>query len=106
MLSENTEKKKTGGRPENPTLAAAFLDVVEFFECSDYDQVTVQRLVNVMQGSLGGADATLQPYTAKYLKKKLKEHFGEDIVFTDPGRGKAHVSLRKNASTILHDFFV
>lgn len=52
-----------------------------------------------LSGEAGG-------YTAQYLKKKLKETFGEDIIFTDIQGKLDIVSLKRTASKILHDFFV
>ena len=57
-----------------------------------------------MQDTLDESGIKLQAYNPNWLKKKLKNHFGEDIFFIELGRGKGEVvSLRRNASEPLHE---
>ena len=45
-----------------------------------------------------------KPYSARYMKEKLKKHFGENIVIAGIN-GKADVvTFRSTASTILQNF--
>lgn len=102
FFEKKNETRKSDGRLENPELTAAIKEVCHFIECGDYDQVTVQELASTMDDLSGEAGG----YTAQYLKKKLKETFGEDIIFTDIQGKLDIVSLKRTASKILHDFFV
>ena len=44
-------------------------------------------------------------YTSVWMKFKLNEHYGEQIVLTEP-QGKSNVvTFRKTASSILHSFY-
>ena len=48
-FSDETKGKKPTVRPENPVINRAFQDVVKVLEYGDYEQVTLQDLVSLMQ---------------------------------------------------------
>ena len=69
--------------------------VVKVLEYGDYDQVTLQDLVSLMQQSLDQVEATEEAYTPHHMKNKLKGHFGDDIYFTEiPGKSDVVVLRR------------
>ena len=49
-------------------------------------------------------DTGQDPYSAKYMKIKIKEHFGDRVLMTARGAKDCVVTLRDTASSILHAF--
>jgi hypothetical protein len=97
-----TKKTKKCGRPQDDEKTAAFLKVVAFLQDHDDEQTTVGDLVTKMEEYLENSDAA--PYSSKYMKSKLQEHFGNGLFITEVG-GKANVvTFRNTAASILHDF--
>ena len=79
--------------------------VLEYGDYGDYEQVTLQDLVSLMQQSLDQVEATEEAYTPHHMKNKLKGHFGDGIYFTEiPGKSDVAV-LRRNVSKLLHKFY-
>ena len=79
--------------------------VVKVLEYGDYEQVTLQDLVSLMQQSLDQVEATEEAYTPRHMKSKLKGYVGDDIYFTEiPGKNDVIV-LRRNVSKLLHNFY-
>ncbi|KAK7494242.1 hypothetical protein BaRGS_00014524 [Batillaria attramentaria] len=103
-FSDEAKGKKPKGRPENPVRNRAFQDV-KVQEFGDYEQVTLQDLVSLMQQSLDQVEGTEEAYTPHHMKNKLKGHFGDDIYFNEiPGKSDV-VVLRRNVSKLLHTFY-
>ena len=95
-------KKRKIGRPQNEELNDAFLKVVHFLEDNDDEQLTVSDLVKKMQEVLG--ESANKPYSNRYMKDKLEEHFGENIIITNLHGKPNLVTLRKTAASILNEF--
>ena len=51
------------------------------------------------------ADTGLQAYSDLYMKKRLLEHFENDIVITEINGKQNVVTLRTTAASIVHDFY-
>ena len=44
-------------------------------------------------------------YTPKYMKKRITEHFGNNVIITEINGKPNVVTLRSNAASILHEFY-
>ena len=82
VCDEDVQKKLKLGRPNTSTNAGCpvsdvkaevFLMVTQFLQDNDDEQTTVSDLVNKMAEYLTGSDT--EPYSAKYMKATLVEHF-------------------------------
>ena len=94
-------KKERPGRPEDGDRTEAFERVAAWFVENDDEQVTVGGLVTKMEEFL---DEHTSAYSAKYMKTKLKEYFGDRIIIAEIN-GKADVvTFRTTASTILQEY--
>ncbi|KAL8566441.1 hypothetical protein ACOMHN_015077 [Nucella lapillus] len=71
---EPPRKKLCFGRPENQQCLDAFTHVIDYTE-----QVTISDLVKLMESKLDGGQA----YTNKYLKKKLLDHYGNNVIIAE-----------------------
>ena len=99
-LSHQTSgnKRQTKGRPADKSRQEAFLEVAKYLKENDDKQITVNDLVNKMTEF-----NDQEPYSARYMKEKLKEHFVVNIVIASIN-GKAEVVIfRSTASTILQN---
>ncbi|CAH3187344.1 unnamed protein product [Porites lobata] len=96
----NGSKRQKTGRPTDKSRQEAFLEVAKYLKENDDEQITVNDLMNKM-----AEFNDQEPYSARYMKEKLKEHFGENIVIASIN-GKADVvTFRSTASTILQNFY-
>lgn len=96
----NGSKQQNKGRPADKDRQEAFLAVSKYLEENDDEQVTVKDLVDKL-----GECCEQQPYSVRFMKEKLKEHFGDNIVITCIN-GKADVvTINSTASTILRSFY-
>ncbi|CAH3022720.1 unnamed protein product, partial [Porites evermanni] len=96
----NGSKRQKKGRPTDKSRQEAFLEVAKYLKENDDEQLTVNDLMNKM-----AEFNDQEPYSARYMKEKLKEHFGENIVIASIN-GKADVvTFRSTASTILQNFY-
>ncbi|XP_045211013.2 uncharacterized protein LOC123562441 [Mercenaria mercenaria] len=85
------------GRPYRETNDR-FMAVVEYIEDSE-DVVTVTELVQVMEKECGE-----NAYSAKHMKRKLVEYFGDALVISSKEGQVDKFTLRQTASSILHSF--
>ena len=100
-LSHQTSgsKRQKKRRPTDKSRKEAFLKVGKYLKGNDDEQITVNDLMNKM-----AEFNDQEPYCARYMKEKLKEHFGVNIVIASIN-GKAHVvTFRSTASTVLQNF--
>ena len=96
-------KRQKPGRPKGEVRVCAFLEVVKYFEANDDEQITISDLIQKMADCLQGTDC--EPYSFPYMKSKLKDHFGDNIMFAEIN-GKANVvTFCAKASSILYDFY-
>lgn len=99
---EGDSKRRKCGRPEDTSKTIAFQKTMEYFEANDEEQLTVSQLVKKMEEFL---DEEAGAYSVVYMKKKVLEHFNNDIVIACVD-GKADVITHKaKASVILREFF-
>lgn len=73
--------------------------MVEYLQDNDDMQISVADLVEKMKEYCDS-----EVYTAKYMKVKLEEHFGNNIVITSGGIKGNIVTLRATASHTLKRF--
>ena len=100
--SYGTKKRRTScGRTRNKTHEEAFLDVIQYLEENDDEQITIQTLVDKMEEFLDGKDS----FTPKKLKTRLLGYFGDQIVITTVQKKDNVVTFRGKASKLLHDFY-
>ena len=77
------------------------MDYIE--EHDEEEQITFMDLVSKMDEYL--ADTGLQAYSAVYMKKRLLEHFENDIFITEIKGKQNVVTLRTTAASIIQDFY-
>ena len=97
------KKKAKLGRKKDLTTDKVFEELTILLE-NNYDtQITLYDLISKMEERLQNSSSAA--YSRMYMTKRLKEHFGENIVFTNlPGK-KTVITFRKKASSIIHDFY-
>lgn len=64
------------------------------------EQITVIDLVNKMKDICGD-----EAYSSVHMKKKLKEHFGNEIIITDVSGKSSVITLRDTATSIIQNFY-
>ena len=96
--SDEDSSKRSPGRPAYAD--DFFKNIVSFVENNPDEQVIVTSLVRKMRELCGD-----RAYTPKFMSKRLKDHFKDDIViFERPGTAGV-ITLRKAVKTILKDFY-
>lgn len=70
--------KSSVGRPQNECRQEAFLKVVDFMNENEGDAFTINDLLDTMKRECA---ENVEEYCGKFLKKKLIDHFGENICF-------------------------
>ena len=52
-------------------------------------------------------DSTSEAYSYRHMKRKLSEHFSDNVIFTDDNRGRSNetVVTLKTASKLLSEFY-
>jgi hypothetical protein len=74
--------------------------IIEYVENNPDDQITINHLVSMMQDMCGD-----QAYTPKFMTKKLKDHFQENVVIFEKRGTSGVVTLRQAVPSILKDFY-
>ena len=97
----NKPKRLKLGRPEDYERTTAVLKVANFLEEYDDEQITIQDLIVKMTEYL--QDTGCEPYCAKWMKIKIKEHFGDRVIMTGL-ENQCVVTLRDTAHSILREF--
>ena len=96
--------KKSCGHPQEEIRTMAFRAIVDYIEEHDEEeQITIMDLVSKMDEYL--ADTGLQAYSALYMKKRLLEHFENDIFITEINGKQNVVTLTTTTASIVHDFY-
>ncbi|CAG2255699.1 unnamed protein product [Mytilus edulis] len=98
-FSPSPKKKENSSRGRPAAYEDYFLNIVEYLKNHDDEQITIKELVDKMNDSCGE-----QAYSSVYLKKKLNNHFKDNILITDISGKSSIVTLRDNATTILQNF--
>ncbi|CAC5381294.1 unnamed protein product [Mytilus coruscus] len=99
-FSSAPKKKENSSRGRPAAYEEYFLNIVEYLKNHDDEQITIKELVDKMNDSCGE-----QAYSSVYLKRKLKNHFKDDILIRDISGKSSIVTLRDNATTILQNFY-
>ena len=97
LAFQSIPSKSPSGRPcrdENE----GFLTVVEYLEDCE-NLVTLTDLIHVME-KVSGENA----YSAKHLKRKLLDYFGDSLVISGKEGQADKLTLKQTASSILHSF--
>ena len=100
--SDNNPKRLKAGRPEIDEKASAFLQVIQYLEEHGDEQKTIGDLVMKMEEVLKGTG--YEPYSSKWMKMKIKEHFGQRVFMTVLSTKKCIVTLTETASSILFNY--
>ena len=100
---ELTAKKVKLGCPEELDRTEAFLEVANFLEENDDEQITISDLISKMEAILDGSEYSA--YSRVHMRSKLKEHFGDNIVIAHINGKSDVVTFRNTAATILQDFY-
>ena len=101
--SDKVSKRVKLGRPQEKERAEAFVQVCNFLEENDDEQITVDDLIQLMEEAL--TDTEHSAYSYKHMQLKLKEHFGNKIVQTEINGKSNVITFRSKASEVLHDFY-
>ena len=96
-------KKSKRGRPLEEERGWAFKKVIEYFEENDEEQLTIMHLTNKMAEILEHSNC--EPYTSWYLKKKIIERFGDDVVIAEIDGRPDVITMRPTVAKILHNFY-
>lgn len=100
--SGDSPKDSKVGRPNSSERYEAFLKVVNYLEENSDEPISVKDLVILMSDFLKPLE--VEPYSTRYMKMKLHEHFGERLVMTSLSTKGCVVTLRRTALSILHEF--
>ena len=101
--SADSSKKQSLGRPEDSKRKQAFLEVVNYLQQNDEEQLTVADLVRKMEEILQGTG--FEPYSIKYMTSRLLEHFKGQIIVTEVNGKLNVVTFVGTAKGILHEFY-
>ena len=99
LASTPDAKKGNSGRPENPILRDAFLYTCTDFETHEEEQLSVHQLVDIMNDKLSHTE--LSSYNHRYMKKKLLEHYGDNITITEDNGRKNIATYNPKVSSYL-----
>ena len=100
-LCEPSDEKKQG-RPSNQVRQNAFLQTCNFFENNDDEQLTISDLISKMDEYLQETEYTA--YRSNFMKSKLSELYGPDIIITGGTAAADIITYRQAACTILQDY--
>ena len=95
-IKGNEENQNENQREE------AFSKLCQFLDDNDECQYSLQELSEWMDKYLDGNEG----YSNKQLNRKLKEHYGEEIVITSLAGKSKVVSFRDSAHRILHEKWI
>ena len=92
-----TENKD--GRPECQIKCKAFEQVVNYLENNDESQYSLSEIQDLFCSYLPNNENS---YTDQWLKKKLKDYFGNDVIITE-GNGTSIITFKENGYSILKE---
>lgn len=98
FLSVKSDRPR--GRPEDKKKSETFEKLCEYLENSEVCQFSVTDLINRMNSFANDDGLT---YSVKYLKEKLKAHYGDAIYITDIQGKSSIVNFKETADQWLHD---
>ena len=96
LLMRNKSNVQTLDGP--PGSDGIFMKIVEYIKENDDEQVTISKLVEIMKEKGG------ESFCSKYMRQKLEQYFGDQILITDSIERHSVVTLRETAASILYEF--
>ena len=90
------------GRRENDNQQSAFLKTCFYLESIIDEEITLKQLQNKMEEYLVGTEIFV--YETRWLKQKLSEKYGDDIIFSSATGKSCLVTLRETNSNIILNF--
>ena len=88
------------GRSPDSVAAEVFGILCSQLECEDCELYTLHELVEQMQSL---CDSSCSAYSAKYMKQKLQERYGDELFFADIFGRKNVVCFKNMAQRIITD---
>jgi len=93
-----TDPPSEKGRPPDVTREEAFQKLYACLEDNDECQYSLNELSEIMESFLGGENGC----ETKYLKDKLKQHYGDEILITNlKGRTENVITFRDKGHKVL-----
>lgn len=78
-----------------------FLVAIQYLKNDDEDQITINDVVKRMEGNLGSSSTEYHAYSEQYMKQKVTELLGDNIIFTNI-KGRINVvTVQASSSSIL-----
>jgi hypothetical protein len=99
-FSPDSKAEGNRGRPRNFDKEYHFQKVIEYLQENRDGQIAIKDLVNMMNDFCAET-----VYSPVHLKRKLKDHFGDNIIITDINGKSSVVTLRETAKSILQAFY-
>lgn len=97
-ISPDSKLVNKRGRPA--MQEDSFFKIVDYLKHHDDEQVSISDLVGKMDEMCEG-----NAFSHVYMKKRLKQYFGDEILITDIPSKKSVVTLRETATCILQDYY-
>ncbi len=96
--------KLSSTRSKDDLRNECFNRVIEYFEENDDEQTTISDLVRKMSEFTKECECDMGEYSVIWMKKRIKDHFGERVLITTVDGKPDVITLLSKASTILSDF--
>ena len=95
------------GRPESSGRNNAFLKTCDYLEENSEKVFSLAELAVIMQEfiTVGEEEEDASSYSNKHMKRKLSEHYGNEIVFSASSGRETIVTFRCSADYIIRRFF-
>ena len=90
------------GRPCNDKLIEAFNMTMSFFEKNEEENLTVSDLARKMSEHLN--ESEVEGYTNKYMKTKMIETYGDELIISSSEGRSDVVNLKLNVNKIISKF--
>lgn len=95
------KRVKSQWRPVDTIKDSAFMETVQYLIKNEDEQLT--DLTKKMAESLEGTEE--EAYSVFYMKKKLEEHFGDQIIISSTKKKPYVVTFTHNVASIVHEFY-
>ena len=76
--------------------------MVDYLEFHDNEQTTIRNLCDIITEYL---PAGVEPYTTRYMKSAIEDHFGDEIIFAEINGIPDVATFRETVSTIISEFY-
>ena len=102
ISGQGRSKKRKIGRPQHEEANEVFLKIMNYLQENDDAQLIISDLVRKMLEFLN--DSSENVYSNRYMKDKVENYFGENVIITNVNGRPNVVTLRKTATSILNEF--